>query len=149
MVHGHCHQVALMGMSAEHEILERAGLEVTMLESGCCGMAGSFGFERDHYDISMAVGERVLLPSVRAADPDTLIVADGFSCREQIHQGAGRRSHHLADVLHMGLEDRGVEADRGLQNVDGRRRPSLAGPTALVGATLLIAATIAFARRRS
>ena len=70
-----------------------------MLDSGCCGMAGPFGFERDKYTVSQTLGERVLLPAVRTADDDTLIVTDGFSCREQIAQGTGRRAVHVAEVL--------------------------------------------------
>jgi hypothetical protein len=74
---------------------------VNILDAGCCGMAGSFGFERDHYDVSMKVGERALLPAVRRAPADTLIVADGFSCRTQIAGATNRRALHLADVIEM------------------------------------------------
>jgi Fe-S oxidoreductase len=70
-----------------------------MLDSGCCGMAGSFGFDRRKYDVSMKIGERVLLPAVRNADEATLIIADGYSCREQIAQATGRRALHVAEVL--------------------------------------------------
>jgi Fe-S oxidoreductase len=101
LVHGHCHQKAVMGMQAEEKIFQRLGLDFTMLDSGCCGMAGSFGFERHNYNISVAIGEQVLLPAVRAAEPDTLIVADGFSCREQIQQLTGRRPLHMAELLAM------------------------------------------------
>jgi Fe-S oxidoreductase len=101
IVHGHCHHKAVMTMKDEQAVLEAVGLECTMLDSGCCGMAGSFGFERKHYDVSMQVGELVLLPAVRAAARDDLIVADGFSCRTQIAQASGRRALHLAEVLDM------------------------------------------------
>jgi FAD/FMN-containing dehydrogenase/Fe-S oxidoreductase len=101
LVHGHCHHKAVMKMDAEDAVLKSVGLDCTMLDSGCCGMAGSFGFERDHYDVSIQVGELVLLPAVRNASPDTLIVADGFSCRTQIAQATGRRALHLAEVLEM------------------------------------------------
>jgi FAD/FMN-containing dehydrogenase/Fe-S oxidoreductase len=103
LLHGHCHQKAVMGMGAEEALLQSMGLEVELLDAGCCGMAGSFGFEAAHYDISLAVGERALLPAVRAAAADTLIVADGFSCREQIRQTTGRAALHVADVLALGL----------------------------------------------
>ncbi|MGI8689197.1 MAG: (Fe-S)-binding protein [Thermomicrobiales bacterium] len=87
VVHRHCHHKAIMTMAAEEKILDGLGLEYDVLASGCCGMAGAFGFERgDHYDVSIKAGERVLLPAVRNAAPETLIVADGFSCREQIAQ---------------------------------------------------------------
>jgi hypothetical protein len=80
------------------------GLDATLLDSGCCGMAGGFGFESDHYDVSVACGERKMLPAVREAAPDTLVIADGFSCREQIRQGTPRRALHLAQVLQMAAE---------------------------------------------
>jgi Fe-S oxidoreductase len=101
LVHGHCHHKAVLAFDKEQEALKRMGIQANVLESGCCGMAGSFGFERDHYGISMKAGERVLLPAVRSAPADTLIVADGFSCRTQIEEGTGRRALHLADLLEM------------------------------------------------
>lgn len=103
VVHGHCHQKALMGMGDDEAVLSRMGLEYEVLDSGCCGMAGSFGFEKEHYGVSIAVGERVLLPAVRAAENGTLVVADGFSCREQIAQTTDRRALHLAEVIQMAL----------------------------------------------
>jgi FAD/FMN-containing dehydrogenase/Fe-S oxidoreductase len=105
VVHGHCHHKAVLGMRDEERILARLGLEYEILDSGCCGMAGAFGFERDHYDVSMKVGERVLLPGVRAATTDTLVIADGFSCREQIAQATDRRALHLAQVIQMALRE--------------------------------------------
>src|SRR5262249_15143248 len=104
ILQGHCHQRALMKMTDEEEILRQMGVEVAALDSGCCGMAGAFGFERgEHYDVSVRCGERVLLPAVRRAAAETLIIADGFSCREQILQGAGREALHLAEVLRLPL----------------------------------------------
>jgi Fe-S oxidoreductase len=103
LLHGHCHQKALSGLPGEIEVLQRLGVECEVLDAGCCGMAGSFGFERDHFAVSQAVGERRLLPRVRAADPGTLIIADGFSCREQVHQLTGRPALHLADVIGLAL----------------------------------------------
>ena len=100
LVQVHCHQHAVVGVRHERAILDALSLDWRELDAGCCGMAGSFGFERGRkHAISVAAGERILLPAVRAADPSTLIVADGFSCREQIAQGAGRRAHHLAEVI--------------------------------------------------
>jgi FAD/FMN-containing dehydrogenase/Fe-S oxidoreductase len=101
LVHGHCHHKAVMKFDAERRALEAMGLTLDVLDSGCCGMAGSFGFERGHYDVSMKVGEEVLLPALRLASRDTLIIADGFSCREQIAQATDRRALHLADVIAM------------------------------------------------
>jgi FAD/FMN-containing dehydrogenase/Fe-S oxidoreductase len=100
LLHGHCHHKATGGTAPEKELLERMGLEVEELEAGCCGMAGGWGYERGHYDVSIACGERVLLPKVREAAPETVIVADGFSCRSQIEQAqTGRRALHVAQVL--------------------------------------------------
>ncbi len=101
LVHGHCHQKALMGMTSEAEVLRQMGLDFELLDSGCCGMAGGFGFEKKHYEVSLKAGEQVLLPAVRNALPGTLIVADGFSCREQIAQLTGRRALHLAELIRM------------------------------------------------
>jgi FAD/FMN-containing dehydrogenase/Fe-S oxidoreductase len=104
ILHGHCHQKATVGMAAEEAVLRSIGLEPTQPEPGCCGMAGAFGFERgEHYELSMAIGERRLLPAVRSAAQDTLLIADGFSCREQIVQSTGRRGLHLAEVLELSL----------------------------------------------
>jgi FAD/FMN-containing dehydrogenase/Fe-S oxidoreductase len=103
VLHGHCHHKAVMKMTDEESLLKKTGADVQSLDAGCCGMAGSFGFDADKYDVSIAAGERVLLPAVRAAANDTLIVSDGFSCREQIAQTTGRRALHLADVLRLGL----------------------------------------------
>ena len=92
-----------MKMKDEESLLRKAGADLQSLDSGCCGMAGSFGFEKDNYNVSLAVGERVLLPAVRQAAPETLIVSDGFSCREQILQITGRKAVHLAEVLQLAL----------------------------------------------
>ena len=99
----HCHQKAVMGFDAELQLLTQLGLDVTVPDAGCCGMAGSFGFEKDHYPVSMQIAERAFLPAVREAAPETLLIADGFSCREQIAQGSERRALHLAEVLQMAL----------------------------------------------
>ncbi len=103
LLHGHCHHKSLMKMTAEEAVLRRLGIDFQSPAPGCCGMAGSFGFERDKYDISVAIGELELLPAVRRAPPDWLIIADGFSCREQIAQGSPRHALHLAEVLQMAL----------------------------------------------
>jgi FAD/FMN-containing dehydrogenase/Fe-S oxidoreductase len=103
ILHGHCHQKSLMQMSAEESVLRRIGIDFQSPAPGCCGMAGSFGFEADKYDISMAIGELELLPAVRRAPQDWLVIADGFSCREQISQGTSRQALHLAEVLQMAL----------------------------------------------
>jgi FAD/FMN-containing dehydrogenase/Fe-S oxidoreductase len=103
LLHGHCHHKAIMKMTDEEELLRKTGADLRTLDAGCCGMAGPFGFEQKKYAVSQAIGERVLLPAVRQTDPDTLIVSDGFSCREQIQQGTGRKAVHLAEVLQRAL----------------------------------------------
>jgi FAD/FMN-containing dehydrogenase/Fe-S oxidoreductase len=104
IVHRHCHHQATMGFGADREMLERIGLDFEVLDSGCCGMAGSFGFESSHYDISTKIGERRLLPAVRAAPNDTLVIADGFSCKTQVAELTDRRPLHLAQVMRMARE---------------------------------------------
>jgi len=107
VVHGHCHQKAMLDFSCEKTILDRTGVRYTMPDSGCCGMAGAFGFEKgEHYSVSVACGERVLLPAVRKSSADTLIVVNGFSCREQILQTTDRHPIHVADLLKMALNGR-------------------------------------------
>ncbi|MEU5849455.1 FAD-binding and (Fe-S)-binding domain-containing protein [Saccharopolyspora shandongensis] len=95
----HCHQHAVMGDQADSWLLTRMGVDDTKLNSGCCGLAGNFGFEKDHYEVSVAAGERVLLPAVRAAEDTVRVLADGFSCHTQIKQGAHRHTHHLAELV--------------------------------------------------
>ena len=104
LLHGHCHQKALMRMNDEEALLRRMGSDLKTLDSGCCGMAGPFGFEKDKFAVSQAVGERVLLPAVRRIEPDTLVVSDGFSCREQILQATGHHAVHLAEALQIALK---------------------------------------------
>ena len=103
-MHGHCHQKAFDTMSAMQQTLALIpDLEVEVIDSGCCGMAGVFGYEASHYDVSMKMAELSLLPAVRAADNDTLLVANGTSCRHQINDGAHRESRHIARVLQEAL----------------------------------------------
>jgi FAD/FMN-containing dehydrogenase/Fe-S oxidoreductase len=99
LLHGHCHQKALVGTAPTVAALRWAGFDVQEVDSGCCGMAGSFGFEREHYDISISLGNRRLAPAVKAAPVETEIVAPGISCRQQIQHLAGRRAKHPAEVL--------------------------------------------------
>jgi FAD/FMN-containing dehydrogenase/Fe-S oxidoreductase len=104
VIHGHCHHKAILGMSHEERVLEKMGLECQLLDSGCCGMAGAFGFEAgEHYEVSIKCGERVLLPAVREAATDTLIISNGFSCREQIAQTTDRKALHLAEIIRMAM----------------------------------------------
>jgi Fe-S oxidoreductase len=143
----HCHQHAIMGYDEDQALLRDAGIDLNVLDAGCCGLAGNFGFEAGHYDVSMACGERELLPAVRDAPADSLVLADGFSCRTQIEQGGtGRTPAHLAEVLAAGLHGQPV-------------RPSRPGPpspadyarlatVAAAGAAATGAGAVAIARRR-
>ncbi len=125
-----------MKMSAEESLLRRLGIDFQSPAPGCCGMAGSFGFEHDKYDISMAIGELELLPAVRQAPADWLIIADGFSCREQIAQGTNRQALHLAEVLQMALNappdsapsSTPCHSDRSRSASDGAAEESAVGP---------------------
>ena len=103
LLHGHCHHKSIMKMTNEESVLKKMGVDFHAPAPGCCGMAGSFGFEKEKYEVSVAIGELELLPAVRKTPPDSLIIADGFSCREQISQCAGREAVHLAQVIQMAL----------------------------------------------
>ncbi|WP_031480556.1 FAD-binding and (Fe-S)-binding domain-containing protein [Streptomyces bicolor] len=143
-VQTHCHQHAVLGFDADRELMRRAGLDADVLDEGCCGLAGNFGFERGHHEVSMAVGELGVLPAVRAAPPGDLVLADGFSCRTQIEQGdTGRRALHLAEALSLGL-DGNLPADhpeRPARRTDppsrAARWATSAGAAALTGAAAL------------
>ncbi len=99
----HCHQHAVLGFTADESAMAAAGVRNTTLDAGCCGLAGNFGFERGHYDVSKAVAEDRMLPAIRAASEDTVVVSDGFSCRTQIAQESGRQAVHLAELLRRAL----------------------------------------------
>ncbi|TCC50202.1 FAD-binding oxidoreductase [Kribbella capetownensis] len=103
LVQTHCHQHAALGFDADRRLMTAAGIDATIPDSGCCGLAGNFGFERDHYAVSKAIGERVLLPAVRSLPEATAVLADGFSCRTQITHGTTRHPHHLAELLAAAL----------------------------------------------
>jgi FAD/FMN-containing dehydrogenase/Fe-S oxidoreductase len=139
LMHAHCHHQAVMGTADETRLLQAMGIEVRTPESGCCGVAGSFGYE--HYELSMKIGERALLPAVRKAAKDALVVADGFSCRAQIEHGTPRRALHLAEVLQMALRE-GGEGSPG--DYPERRYaeppPPIASPMVVAGAFLGAAA---------
>jgi FAD/FMN-containing dehydrogenase/Fe-S oxidoreductase len=155
LYHGHCHQKAIFGNADEAGLLRRIGAKVDAPDTGCCGMAGSFGFEADHYDISMKVGERVLLPAVRRANPGTAIVADGFSCREQIAQATDRQAMHVAELLRAVQQRRGwtlqnyperaILVDHGAQSVT-RAAAWTAAALVAVGAVIGVVAAPAFKR---
>jgi len=106
LLHGHCHQKAFGAMGAVEAAARLIpDINVTIISSSCCGMAGDFGYNAETYDVSMAMGELSLLPAMRAADENALIVADGSSCRHQIRDGSGRRARHLVQVLDDALDE--------------------------------------------
>jgi Fe-S oxidoreductase/FAD/FMN-containing dehydrogenase len=154
VVHGHCHHKSIMGMGAEQAILKKMGLDYQLLDSGCCGMAGAFGFEKAHYDVSIKCGERVLLPAVRNADEDTLIITNGFSCREQIAQTTDRQPLHLAQVIQMALHEDTTGLARTHSDMEYVPQPaqqtlSKAGMALVMSATMLIGAgLLLFLRKR-
>ena len=113
LLHGHCHHKALMKLSDEESLLRKMGADLQSIDSGCCGMAGPFGYDRDKFSMSQAIGERALLPAVRRAADETIVIADGFSCREQIEQQTDRVALHTAQVLELALSERGAPAGEG------------------------------------
>jgi FAD/FMN-containing dehydrogenase/Fe-S oxidoreductase len=154
LVHGHCHQKAIMRMKSEQSILKKIGLEYQMLDSGCCGMAGSFGFERDKYGVSVGAGERVLLPAVRAAEDSTILIADGFSCREQIAQLTDRHALHTAEVLSLAMHkrqdtSRPYPESEIVQRRKKAQRKSMSNAGLALGVVALAGVAIALARGRS
>ena len=149
LVHVHCHQEATAGSSAEEWLYERMGLDYEVLDSGCCGLAGSFGFEADHHDVSVEIFEQRLAPLVRNASPEAILIGDGFSCKTQVEQLTERRPLHTAQVLKMAIErgpqgPSGERPERHYPDVDNYGGPPraavLAGAAALgAGALALLA----------
>jgi FAD/FMN-containing dehydrogenase/Fe-S oxidoreductase len=140
LVQKHCHHQSVMGFDAEKRVFERLGVDADLPESGCCGLAGSWGFEMDKHDISMDCGERVIFPKVRAAADDTVVLADGFSCRTQIQQGTGRQAVHLAQLIRDALRNAETQTP-------GRTRKKTPAILAAFGAAGVVAAGVAGRRR--
>jgi Fe-S oxidoreductase len=133
----HCHQHAVLDdWSADLHLLQDAGVEVERLDSGCCGLAGNFGFERGHLEVSEACAESVLLPALRHSDPDAVVLADGFSCRTQIHQldSGGREAIHLAELLDRARQGAAKPGGSDLNEGDRPWQPSAAARWAALGA---------------
>ena len=148
LVQAHCHHKSIMKFEAEERVMKKMGLDVEHPDAGCCGMAGAFGFERDKVDVSIRVGERVILPKVRAASTDTIIVADGFSCREQIAQRTNREALHFAQVLQLALRgDTAGEFPERSMIEPKPLFPSLGKALAIGGGIALFAGAVALARR--
>jgi FAD/FMN-containing dehydrogenase/Fe-S oxidoreductase len=151
-VQTHCHQHAIMKFDADRELMRRAHLEADVLDEGCCGLAGNFGFERGHHEVSMAVAEQGVLPAVREAAPDSVLLADGFSCRTQIEQGdTGRRALHLAEALALGLDEAhlpGEHPERLAARPAGPSRTARWTATAAAAGAAAVTATAAAAAGR-
>jgi Fe-S oxidoreductase len=105
MVQPHCHESSVIGLDPLRRILEEMGTNAQLLEGGCCGMAGSFGMEAKKYPVSLQIAERVVVPAIRQREEETLVVADGFSCREQIRDLAGTYPLHMAQILRMAMSN--------------------------------------------
>ncbi|WP_327392362.1 FAD-binding protein [Streptomyces sp. NBC_01186] len=150
-VQTHCHQHAVMRYDADRELMRRAGIDADVLDAGCCGLAGNFGFEREHHEVSMAVGEQGVLPAVREAPPGAVVLADGFSCRTQIEQGGtGRRALHLAEALALGL-DGTLPADHPEKLAErpaSSPRAARLATAAVLGTGITVAAALASVLRR-
>ncbi|MFH9002918.1 FAD-binding and (Fe-S)-binding domain-containing protein [Streptomyces afghaniensis] len=148
-VQTHCHQHAIMKFDDDRELMRRARLDADVLDEGCCGLAGNFGFERGHHEVSLAVAEQGVLPAVRAAAPGSLLLADGFSCRTQIDQGdTGRRALHLAEVLALGMEGT-LPAEHPERLAARPDRPSRAARWATTAGAAALTATAATAACRA
>ncbi len=147
VVHGHCHQKAIFGMTSEKRMFEAMGMEPELPDAGCCGLAGSFGYEAEHYDISMQVGERKLLPLVRAQERGTVINADGFSCRQQIGHGTGRTGMHIAEIMAMGLATKPNGKGPYVESAHTEPAPAYPVLTALAAAGLIGAGALYLATR--
>jgi FAD/FMN-containing dehydrogenase/Fe-S oxidoreductase len=144
LVQEHCHHKSILDASGEKKLFDALGLDYEIPDTGCCGMAGPFGFDANHYDVSIKVGERALLPKVRSADKSTIIVADGFSCREQISQTTNRQAMHPAQVLKMAFDDRGRDRQDARPELrympDARREARKASMRGAIGLAALVGA---------
>ena len=135
MVHGHCHHKSLLKMDADKSLLQKTGADMHVLDSGCCGMAGYFGYEKGkQYEVGLKAGERVLLPAVRKAGEETIILTDGFSCREQIEQETDRKGLHLAEFLQKAIHQNKPQQKR---KETPKKKSSAVMAASIVGAGVL------------
>ncbi|HEY3941173.1 MAG TPA: FAD-binding and (Fe-S)-binding domain-containing protein [Acidimicrobiales bacterium] len=152
LAQAHCHHHAILGWDTDQQLIEATGARATRLESGCCGLAGNFGFEKGHLDVSIACAEHALLPALRRADPDAVVLADGFSCRTQIHQldSGGREAIHLAELLARAATPtaRRSDHDGDLRPGDRPNPPGTARQAAAIAGTGLAATVVGAATRR-
>jgi Fe-S oxidoreductase len=159
LLHGHCHQKALLGTRATLDALRLIpGLQVSEIPSGCCGMAGSFGYEAEHYEVSLKIGEETLFRTIREASPEVLLVAPGTSCRDQIHHATGRVARHPVEVLAEALEpmeesEGAREKEQAVRTTSGRAQRDLVLRLLVGGAiggaaVVLTASALSRSRRR-
>ncbi|MFD4554903.1 FAD-binding and (Fe-S)-binding domain-containing protein [Streptomyces sp. NPDC058469] len=148
-VQTHCHQHAVTKDDADRELMRRAGIDARVLDAGCCGLAGNFGFEQGHYDLSMTVAEQGVLPAVRETAPSALVLADGFSCRTQIEQGdTGRRALHLAEALALAMDEHHLPADHPEKLAGRPERSAHDGRLLAAGAAAAVLGAVAVGARR-
>lgn len=149
IVQTHCHQHAVMGIDADRAVMTKAGIDATFLESGCCGLAGNFGFEPGHKEVSVACAEQAMLPAIRRATADTEVLADGFSCRTQIAEldSGSRAAHHLAELLAARIEHAHIDSP-GRESSTGSTPPGRAIAWSLGAATGVVVAAIGARRLR-
>jgi Fe-S oxidoreductase len=133
----HCHHKAVLDAAAQKQMFEAMGLDLQPNPTGCCGHAGSFGYEAEHYPVSMTIAEQALLPAVRSAAADTLIIADGFSCREQIRHGARRNALHPVEVLELALCNERITSAREIEQ-RLQQQPATVQPAASIPALAAI-----------
>jgi FAD/FMN-containing dehydrogenase/Fe-S oxidoreductase len=145
LLHGHCHHQSVLDFDPEAAILQKIGVDYEVMDAGCCGMAGPFGFQEEHFEVSQACGERKLLPAIRAADPRTMFVTSGFSCREMVEQNGLRRPLHLAEVVHMAMERTGA-----LPTLARRERTEVTRPgTGIIAVTAAVGLAAGFLAYRA
>ncbi|HET9183876.1 MAG TPA: FAD-linked oxidase C-terminal domain-containing protein [Candidatus Angelobacter sp.] len=158
LVHGHCHQKALMGMDPDVKWLSKLDLDVELIDSGCCGMAGSFGFEKEKYEVSVKCGEHALLGAVRGEDSATWIVSNGFSCQEQISQLTKRHAVHMAQLMAVALKQKSTDSNGHWRSYPERSiieareqavRESMLHAGAGLGAALAVGAGLLWAAKRA
>ena len=154
VVHEHCHKKSVLDPTAESHAFDQMQLNAQFPDTGCCGMAGAFGFEADHYTMSKTCAERKLLPAVREASPQTIIVADGFSCREQIEQLSDRKALHPAEVFKLAVDRRGIDREEAypeqlfFPDEDARRRKIVTGGYLVIAAAVAVGTAALLLRKR-
>ncbi len=147
LIQGHCHQAAIFHLDGEKKMLDKMGLDATIMESGCCGQAGSFGFEEGKYDISMRIANRSMVPKIEESSPGTLIVANGFSCQTQITDATDRKPVHLAQVIQMALDHKRATPEKQPERLPRRAAMVFKHNAVMLGGIAAFAVSLLAARR--